>query len=448
MLIPSWNICRRGHDEQASTADGCKRLELVEDTQMVSTPPDGGNRQRTGPLTDVRVIDLTLYMAGPFATMLMTDMGADVLKVEPPGGGYTRDSDPQLTEDNAYGGYFQSINRGKRSIVIDLKSERGKQALKDLVAEADVLVENFRVGTMERLGLSYETLKEVNPELIYASIRGFGDPRGGESPYAKRPSFDLIAQAMGGVMSITGTKESGPVKVGPGVGDIFPASLAVNGILGALHHRTRTGEGQYVDVGMVDGMVSLAERIIHQYQYDETIAGVQGASHPIFFPFDRFEAEDGYFVIAAPTDSQWEDLCAHLDRPDLVADYPSQQSRSDNSDTLHPIINEWTKQYTQDELFEELKDDVPCGPVYDAKDICEDEHFQARNMLPELEHADTGQKRAVAGTPIKLTETEARVQGRAPFLGEHSRAELSAIGYSDEEIERLFDENVVYSELE
>jgi len=301
---------------------------------------------------------------------------------------------------------------------------------------------------MEALGLSYEALTEINPELVYASIRGFGDPRGGESPYAERPSFDLIAQAMGGVMSITGTEESGPVKVGPGVGDIFPASLAVNGILAAIHHRDRTGEGQYVDVGMVGSMLSLAERIIHQYEYGNEIADPQGTSHPLFFPFDRFEAKDGYFVIAAPTDAQWEALCEHIDRPDLVADYPDQESRNNHSSELHPIINRWTKEQNQDELFELLKEDIPCGPVYNAKDITEDEHFHARDMLPELEHADTGETRTIAGTPIKLTQTPPQVQDRAPFLGEHTREELSNLGYSDEEIDRLFEQNVVYSEIE
>lgn len=394
-----------------------------------------------GPLADVRVVDLTQMLAGPYATMLLADLGADVVKVEPPSGDMTRDNQPRLKDDEAYGGYFHSVNRNKRSVVIDLKSTEGREAFLELVSDADVVVENFRTRTMDKLELSYETLSKRNPGLVYASIRGFGDPRGGESPYANRPAFDLIAQAMGGVMSITGTEESGPTKVGPGVGDIFPATLAVIGVLSALRERDRTGEGQYVDVGMVDAVLSLSERIVHQHSYTGEVPGPQGNTHPLLFPFDRFETSDGYVVIAAPSAHQWRALCDHMDRPDLADEYAEKPDRIEAADELREVVTEWTKRHTKDELFEMLVEDVPCGPVNNAEDIFEDEHFAVREMLAEVDHADTGETATIAGTPIKFPESNSGVERRAPFLGEHTEEVLGEQGYTDAEVDDILGAN-------
>jgi len=402
------------------------------------------SRETWGPLQDVRVLDLTQMLAGPFATMLLADLGADVVKVEPPRGDMTRDNPPHLTDDDAYGGYFHSVNRNKRSVVIDLKSETGRETLRGMVEDADVLVENFKVGTMDRLGLSYESLSEINPGLVYAAIRGFGDPRSGESPYADRPAFDIIAQAMGGVMSITGTEESGPVKVGPGVGDIFPASLSIIGVLSALHHRERTGEGQFVDVGMVDGVLALTERIVHQYAFEGEVPGPQGNTHPLLFPFDRVDTQDGHVMIAAPSDAQWTALCEAMDRPDLVAEYPEEQDRVDAAEELRPVVADWVAQHTKEEVADLIADDVPCGPVNTVVDVFEDEHFDVREMLPGVEHADTGEEVSLAGAPIKLSETPSGVHHRAPFLGEHSREVLAEYGLDDERVEELVAEDVVH----
>ncbi|MEF8841969.1 MAG: CoA transferase [Haloarculaceae archaeon] len=414
----------------------------VEDSNGVKDH-DGSSRESWGPLQGVRVLDLTQMLAGPFATMLLADLGADVVKVEPPRGDMTRDNPPHLTEDEAYGGYFHSVNRNKRSVVIDLKSETGRDTLRGMVEDADVLVENFRVGTMDRLGLSYESLSEINPGLVYGSIRGFGDPRSGESPYADRPAFDIIAQAMGGVMSITGTEESGPVKVGPGVGDIFPASLSIIGVLSALHHRERTGEGQFVDVGMVDGVLALTERIVHQYAVGGDVPGPQGNTHPLLFPFDRFDTTDGHVMIAAPSDKQWVALCEAMDRPDLAEAYPEEQDRVDAADELRPVVADWVGQHTKDEIADLIADDVPCGPVNTVVDVFEDEHFDVRGMLPNVEHADTGEEVSLAGAPIKLSETPSGVHHRAPFLGEHSREVLAEWGVAEERIEELVADDVV-----
>lgn len=397
-----------------------------------------------GPLDGVRVIDMTQMLSGPFATMVLADLGADVIKVEPPHGDMTRENEPHLEDDEAYGGYFHSVNRNKRSIVIDLKTEEGKETLRELVKDGDVLVENFRTGTMEKLDVPYEDLKEINPGLVYASIRGFGDPRVGESPYADRPAFDLIAQAMGGIMSITGT--DGPTKVGPGVGDIFPAVLSVVGILSALHHRDKTGEGQYVDVSMVDSILSLCERIVHQHSFKGEVPGPQGNTHPLLFPFDRFEASDGYVVIAAPATHQWEALCEFMDRPELAEVYADDTYRANSGDELRPIVNEWTRQHTKDELFEMLADDVPCGPVNNVEDIFDDPHFEARDMLEEVEHADTGETVTLAGTPIKFSETPGGVRKKGPFLGEDSEDVLEEAGFDQDAIENLFGSGVVIDE--
>jgi succinyl-CoA:mesaconate CoA transferase len=405
--------------------------------------PGGSSRDTWGPLQGVRVLDLTQMLAGPYATMLLADLGADVVKIEPPRGDMTRTNPPHLTEDEAYGGYFHSVNRNKRSVVIDLKSEAGKETLRSMVEDADALVENYRVGTMDRLGLSYESLDEINPALVYASIRGFGDPRSGESPYAERPAYDVIAQAMGGVMSITGTEASGPVKVGPGVGDIFPATLCIVGVLSALHHAERTGEGQFVDVGMVDGVLALTERIVHQHAFDGDVPGPQGNTHPLLFPFDRFDTKDGHVMIGAPSDKQWTALCEAMDRPDLAEDYPDEADRVEHMDELRPVVAEWVAQYTKEEVADLIADDVPCGPVNTVLDIFEDEHFDAREMLPQVEHADTGEEVSLAGAPIKLSETPSGVHHRAPFLGEHSREVLAEYGVETDRIEELLAEGVV-----
>lgn len=378
-----------------------------------------------GALADLRVLDLTQVLAGPYCTMLLADMGADVVKVERPGGDLIRSNPPFRSDADAesYGGYFQSVNRGKRSLELDLRTDEDRAAFLSLVERADVVVENFKAGTMEGFDLGYETLRDRNPQLIYSSIRGFGDPRTGETHRQGQPSFDLIAQALGGVMEITGQPDGPPTKVGPGVGDIFTAALNAVGILAAVHHRERTGEGQYVDTAMYDAMVSLAERTVYQYSCDGEVPTRQGNSHPTLFPYDAFEASDGYVVIAAFSDGHWSRLCEAMDRPELAAEYPDGRTRRANREQLRKEIAGWTSTQQSADILALLDGHVPAAPVQNTADIFSDPHVQDRAMLADVAQPGADEPMTVAGSPIKMTETMPRPRGRAPLLDEH-REEL------------------------
>ncbi|GAA5049134.1 succinyl-CoA:mesaconate CoA-transferase [Haladaptatus pallidirubidus] len=370
-------------------------------------------------LDDLRVLDLTQVLAGPYCTMLLADLGADVVKIERPGGDLIRPNPPFVGEGDAYGGYFQSINRGKRSLELDLTDENDRADFLRLADDADVVVENFRAGTMEKFDLEYETLRERNPELVYASIRGFGDPRTGETNRQGQPSFDLIAQALGGVMQITGDEDGPPTKVGPGIGDVFTATLNAIGILAALHHRDRTGEGQYVDTAMYDSMVSLCERTVYQYSYTGEVPNRRGNSHPTLFPYNAFETADGHVVIAAFGDNHWTALCEAMGRPDLAADYPTTADRLRNRELLREELGAWTRERTDDEVCAVLEGSVPCAPVQDVADVFEDDHVDAREMLVDVEQPGTDESVTIAGSPIKMSETPPEPGTRAPLLDEH-----------------------------
>ena len=378
-----------------------------------------------GALDDIRVLDLTQVLAGPYCTMLLADMGADVVKIERPGGDLIRPNPPFAEDPEAepYGGYFQSVNRGKRSIALDLGDEGDREDFLSLVEQADVVVENYRAGTMESFDLGYETLTEHNPELIYSSIRGFGDPRTGESPRQGQPSFDLIAQALGGVMDITGPEDGPPTKVGPGVGDIFTAALNCSGILAAVHHRERTGEGQFVDTSMYDAMISLCERSIYQYSYTGEAPSRRGNAHPTLFPYNAFEAADGLVVIAAFNDRHWRNLCESMGRPDLAAEYDAAADRLRNRDQLRDEIADWTRDRSADAIVGELEGSVPSAPVQDTADIFADDHPRAREMLVEVDQPGADRGVTIAGSPIKMSETNPQPGERAPLVDEH-REEL------------------------
>jgi len=400
-----------------------------------------------GPLAGVRVLDFTQMLSGPFATMLLADLGADVVKVESPVGDPTRGYGPFAADDDlhAYGGYFQSVNRNKRSIALDLKSAGGREAALRLAARVDVVVENFRVGAMDRLGLSYERLQADNPRLVYAAIRGFGDPRSGASPYQSWPAFDVIAQAVGGVMGITGPGPGQPTKVGPGVGDIFPGTLATVGILAALHHSRATGEGQFVDVAMYDGVLALCERIVYQQSYLGEPPGPEGNGHPILCPFGVFPASDGFVTVAAPHDHQWRLLAAALDRPELGTDerFATNAARLERRREVEQLVTRWTAARTRAQITERLGGDVPCGPVNTADVILADPHVAARSMLVSLEQPGSAGPVTVAGTPIKLSGTPTGAFRRAPLLSEHADEVLAEAGVPPEQIAAWRDSGVL-----
>jgi crotonobetainyl-CoA:carnitine CoA-transferase CaiB-like acyl-CoA transferase len=382
-----------------------------------------------GPLDDVRVLDLTQMLAGPYCTMLLADLGADVIKVEPPGGDFVRQIGPYPDDDEShhFGGYFQSVNRGKRSIVLDLKGDADRETFLALVDDADVVVENFSSGVMERLGVPYEVLHDRSPALVYASLRGFGDVRTGESPYSDWPALDLVVQAMAGLMSVTGPDDAHPLKVGVGVGDLFPASLLALGIVSAVHHARRTGEGQHVDVAMYDAVLSLCERIVYQHSYTGSIARPTGNRHPMLSPFDVLPAKDGDVVIAAPSEPRWARLCELIGRTDLIgaAGFESNDARASRQGEVRRILEAWTATRTVEEIVGVLGGEVPVGPVHDVADIFADPHVHARDMLVQVDHPGSSNPVVIAGSPIKLSGTPAVVRGRAPLLDEHRDGILS-----------------------
>jgi len=395
----------------------------------------------TGALKGVRVLDLTHALAGPFCSQMLADHGADVVKVEPPEGDFFRRMGPFLDDDQArhFGGLFQACNRNKRSIAIDLKHADGRALLKQLVKDVDVLVENFRAGVLDKMGLGYESLKVVNPRLVYTSVRGFGDKAGGTSPYIQWPSFDIVAQAMGGWMGITGTDADHPVKVGGGAGDTVPGLFAAFGTMAALWHARATGEGQYVDVAMTDSILAMSELVVSQYSYRGVSPSPVGNGIPGVAPFGTVKVKDGVIVIAAPHDPQFHTLCRLIGMPELIDDprFATEASRWDNTAALTARLETFTTTQTKAQLRALFGGKVPFSPIYNAKEIFEDPHFAAREMLPEVEQPGSRRPVAVPGIPVKLSQTPGRVRHRAPTIGEHTRAILADFGMPAAEVERL-----------
>jgi crotonobetainyl-CoA:carnitine CoA-transferase CaiB-like acyl-CoA transferase len=386
--------------------------------------------EATGPLVGVRVIDLTHALAGPYCTMLLADLGADVVKVEPPEGDLARFTGPNTTDDaeHAYGGYFASINRNKRGIVLDLKQADERERLLRLVDGADAVVENFRAGVMDRLGLGYESLLARNPRLVYGAVRGYGDPRTGLSPYVDWPAFDVIAQAMSGVVSVTGPPGQ-PMRTGPSIGDLYPATLAALGITAALLHARETGRGQFVDVAMYDALVALCEAVVYRFSYTGRVSEPTGNDHPALTPFDVYPTADGACAIAAPTDSHWPVLCELIGRPDLATDERTvtNRDRVRHRELVRSVMVAWTTARTTAEIVDHLAGRVPVGPVNNAADLFEDPHLAARRMLVAVEHPGSGRPLVFPSPAIHYTGTPAGVYRRAPRLGEHTDEVLAGL---------------------
>ncbi len=374
--------------------------------------------QPTGPLQGLRILDVTHAAAGPYAAMLLADFGAEVIKVESPDGEFTRYSRPYFGDDpGPYGGRFSSRNRNKLSVALDLGDQGDRARFLELVDTADGLIENMRAGVLDRLGVGWETLHERNPRLVYAAIRGFGDPRTGQSPYADWPAFDIIAQAMGGLVAMTGPDAAQPMRAGPLVGDIFPATLAALGLVSAIVHARETGEGQFLDVAMVDAVMALCTTAQTMWDYQSRPYEPSGNSSADVVPFDVYETADGHCAVAAPIDAQWATLCQIMERQDLIDDerLATTLSRAEHRDLIDPVISSWVRARTTAEVIEALGGQVPVGPVMGPPQWADDPHVASRDMLVEVEHPHH-RPTVEIGCPVKFSRTPANVYRPPPVL--------------------------------
>lgn len=389
-------------------------------------------------LEGLRVLDLTRVLAGPYATMVLADLGADVIKIERPGAGDdSRHFGPYLNGESAY---FMSLNRNKRSMTLDLKSPHGKQIIRELAAQVDVVIENFRPGTLEKLELGYETLRAINPRLIYAAASGFGRT----GPYSRRPAYDGVVQAMGGVMSITG--DGKPTRVGTSIGDIVAGIFTVIGILSALTARERTGQGQLVDVAMLDCQVAILENAIARYGVTGEIPQPIGSRHPSVVPLEPFETQDGELMVAVGNDAVWGRLCEALGRPDLAEDprFITNPERLAHYAELRPLLADLFLTRTNDEWQVRLDAaGVPASPINNVPQVMEHPQVLAREMLVKLTHPVAGEL-TMAGIPIKLSETPGAMRMPAPILGQHTEEVLrDLLGYTPEQIAELREEGTI-----
>jgi CoA:oxalate CoA-transferase len=405
-----------------------------------------GEKVMRKPLEHIKVLDFTRVLAGPYCTMILANMGAEIIKVEKPGtGDDSRDYGPFLNGQSAY---FISINRGKKSLALDLKSEEGIDIIKELVKKVDVVVENFRPGTMEKLGIGYENLKKINQKIIYATMSGFGQT----GPYSKRPAYDMIVQGMGGIMSITGQDEGEPVRVGTSIGDITAGMFGAIGILTALIDAGITGQGRMVDVGMLDGQIAILENAISRYTATGSVPKPLGARHPSIAPFEAYKTKDSYAIIACGNDALWEKFCTLVGRSDLLEmqDFKTNGDRVRNVDKLKIFMNKIFITKTTEEWNSFLnKNGVPCSPINTIDKLFDDPQITARNMLVEVEQPKAG-KLKISGNPIKLSGMDEEIpKGHAPFIGEHTKEILSNyIGLTVEQLEELIKHSVIECSLD
>ncbi|MBI4332703.1 MAG: CoA transferase [Chloroflexi bacterium] len=375
-----------------------------------------------GPLEGVKVLDLSWVLSGPFCTMTLSDLGAEVVKVERPGwGDMARGNGPFLNGESSY---FLSINRGKKSLILDLKNEKAGGAFLGLVKQADVVVENFTPGTMARMGLGYDVLSGVNPRIILASISGFGQT----GPYMNRPALDVIVQAMGGVMSITGEQDRPPARPGVSYGDIVAGLYCAIAILSALHEREKSGRGQAIDISMLDCQVAVEENAFARYFATGEIPGPLGTRHPVFTPFQAFETKDGHIVVAmvGGERNQWPLFCATLGLLELIDDDRFQDgwSRTQHYAELEPVLSAVMRTKTTAEWLKELSAvEIPCGPVNNIAQVAGDPQVQHRKMITEVSHPRLGRHR-ITNTPVRMSRTPPRVEKAAPDLGQDTEAVL------------------------
>lgn len=394
-----------------------------------------------GPLEGIRVVDLSRALAGPYCTMMLGDMGAEIIKVESPEGGDDSRSwaPPYIGSESAY---FLSCNRNKKSITLNLRTEKAKKILTDLIKASDVLVENFRPGVMSHMGFSEASIRTINPRLIFCSITGFGN----RGPESQKPGFDLIAQGMSGFMSFTGEVGGEPTKVGVAIADINSGMFAAYGILAALYHRERTGQGQRVETSLLETMI--AELTFQAGRYWATGQSPQpeGNRHPLIAPYESFPCVDGYINIAAGNDNLFAQTCLALGLPDLPQDarFKTNGLRVQNRETLIMLLEEKTKTFKVKELQQMLDQaGVPNGPIWSVGQALTSEQAQALEMVEEIDHPTCG-KIKITGIPVKLSLTPGEIKIPPPTLGEHTEEILTKIlGYPKLEVEKLKKEKVI-----
>ena len=392
-----------------------------------------------GALSDIKVLDLTRVLAGPYATMVLADLGAEIIKIEQPEKG--DDSRAYGPYKNGESAYFMSLNRNKESITLNLKTPEGKEILKELVKKVDVLVENFRPGTMEKLGLGYEVLKEINSRLIYASSTGYGQT----GPYSQRPAYDAVVQAMGGIMSITGQADGVPTRVGTSIGDIAAGLFCAIGILAALQERARSGLGQMVDVAMLDCQVAILENAISRFEFTGEIPRPIGNRHPSIVPFETFNTLSDPIMVAAGNDRLWATLCELMEL-DIACDprYATNPQRNEHYAELRPILAEKFMTKTAEEwqpMFD--KAGIPSGPINTVDKVVKNEQVVAREMILEVEHPVAGTTR-VPGIPIKLSRTPGEIRMAAPVLGADTEKLLNQyLGLTSDQVAELREKQVI-----
>lgn len=386
------------------------------------------------PLAGITVLDLTQIMAGPFCTMLLADMGANVIKVEKPGtGDDTRNMGPPFI--NGESAAFLGINRNKRGIVLNLKDQRGLDILRRMVKNSDVLVQNFRTGTLERMGLDYNSLKALNPKMVYCAISGFG----ATGPYKNLGGFDLVAQGMSGIMSVTGHPDSPPVKAGVPITDLNAGMLAAYGILTAYINRLRTGEGQMVDTSLLEAGIAYTFWESAEYFATGNIPAPKGSGHRLNAPYQAFYTSDGYINIGAANQANWERLCKSIGRQDLLDNpaYRTNSARMNNLEELVGILQDTFASNNVEHWIDILQNaGVPCGPIYNMDQVYNDPHVKARDMLVEVIHPKAGPVKNI-GIPIKLSETPASIRMPAPTLGQHTHEILGEFGYNSAQIDKF-----------
>ena len=430
-----------------SLTDTAPRQEATNDAgaaaPQTSGPQTGAGPETTeaaGPLKDLVVLDLSRILSGPFATMTLADLGADVIKIEQPGAGDdTRQWGPPFQGEEA--AYFLSVNRNKRSLAVDLKSPEGLEVVRELARRADIVVENFRPGTAARLGLGYEELSKDNPGLVYASISGYGQT----GPDALRPGYDAIAQARSGIMSVTGETDGPPVRVGVSSADLVAGMWATIGVLAALHEKQLTGQGQWVDISLLDGSVSWLTYVSSGYFASGDVPRRYGSAHPTIAPYQAFPSADGFVMVAVGNDGLWRRFADALGDAALAGDlrYASNPSRVAHREELIPAIEAIMRTRTTEDWVRTLDEaGVPVGPIQTVDQALADPQVLARGMVAELDHPTAGPMKVV-GCPVRLTRTPASVRTAPPVLGQDTDQVLASLGLDADRIHALHSSGAV-----